>query len=71
MLVSGLMSLFREVARQADEAMFDEAGVMAQLGALHERFEAGLLPEEEFDELELELIERLEIIETRKRGGDA
>jgi hypothetical protein len=70
MLVSGLMSLFREVARQADEALFDEAGVMAQLGALHARFEAGALSEEEFDERELELVERLELIEARKRGED-
>ena len=71
MLVSGLMSLFREIARQADDSLYDEAGVMAQLGALHQRFEAGALSEEEFDEQELALVERLETIEARKRGEDA
>jgi hypothetical protein len=71
MLVSGLMSLFREVARQADEAMYDEVGVMGQLQALHKRFEAGELSEEELEELELELVERLEVIEDHKRGEEA
>ena len=71
MLVSGLMSLFKEVARQANDALYDEGAIMAQLSALHERFEQGSMSEEEFDDQELELLERLDVIEAHKRGESA
>ncbi|HYU32472.1 MAG TPA: gas vesicle protein GvpG [Thermoanaerobaculia bacterium] len=63
----GLLSIFEEVAERAEEEMYDEEAVMAQLTEIYKMLEAGSLSEEEFGVREAELVERLGAIEERKK----
>ncbi|MBI5525149.1 MAG: gas vesicle protein GvpG [Deltaproteobacteria bacterium] len=64
----GLLWVFEEVAEQADQEMYNDDAVRAELTDLYHRLEAGTLSEEEFDRREAELVERLEEIEAHKQG---
>jgi hypothetical protein len=55
----GILAIFEEVARQAEEALYDEAALCSELRLLHARFEAGDMTEEEFTGREDELAARL------------
>lgn len=64
----GLLSLFEEIARRADDELNDDEAVKAELMALHASLEAGSITEEAFEEKELALVTRLSEIEDRKAG---
>lgn len=64
----GLLRVFEEVAERAEDELYNEDAVMAELTELYKQLEAGALSEEEFNEHEAELVEKLEAIEEHKRG---
>ena len=51
----------------AERELYNKDAVRAELTDLYVRLEAGSLSEEEFDQREAELVERLEEIEERER----
>ena len=57
-----------QVLSEAERIYYDPATVRTELAQLEERLEAGEIDEEEFDRLEDELLDRLEI---GMRGGAA
>jgi uncharacterized membrane protein len=50
----------RQVLQEAERIYYDPATVRAELARLEERLEAGEITEEEFDQVEDELLDRLE-----------
>ncbi|WP_340374786.1 gas vesicle protein GvpG [Streptomyces sp. SS7] len=50
-----------QVVREAERIYYDPTAVRAELARLEELLEAGEITEEEFDRLEDELLDRLEI----------
>jgi len=63
----GLVAVFKEVMRQAEDALYDETALQNELKTLYTRLEAGELGEEEFERREGELAERLAIAEAYNR----
>ncbi|MFF8971130.1 gas vesicle protein GvpG [Streptomyces sp. NPDC014995] len=59
-----------QVLREAERIYYDPSTVRAELSRLEERLEAGEITEEEFDRLEDELLDRLEIATRRSMGTD-
>ena len=59
--VHGLVAIFTEIIRQAEDALYDESALQAQLKSLYARLEAHEIREPEFERLERELAERLAI----------
>src|SRR5688572_2918906 len=68
-LFGGLIFLAKEVAQRAEDELYDEEGARNDLVALHKSLEEGTLMEAEFEVRETELLQRLEEISARKRGG--
>jgi hypothetical protein len=64
----GLLRVFEEVAERAEQELYDEDGVKAELTDLYRRLEAGSLSEEAFALREAELVDKLEEIDERKKG---
>jgi hypothetical protein len=64
--VRGSAWVIRQVMSEAERLYYDPAAVRAELAQLEERLEAGEIDEEEFDRVEDELLDRLEI---GLRGG--
>ena len=57
----GFLFLAREVAKAVEqEAEQERAEVMSQLSLLHARIEKGEITDDEFEEMETELLDRLE-----------
>jgi len=57
----GFLFIAREVAKAVEQQTEQErAEVMSQLALLHSRVEKGEITDEEFDELETELLDKLE-----------
>lgn len=67
LLLRGLIWVFEEVARQADQALYDEGAIHDELKQLYEGLEAGTVSEEDFTRREAELAARLEEAERRHR----
>lgn len=65
--VRGSAWAVRQVLREAERIYYDPATVRAELARLEEQLEAGEITEEEFDQREDELLDRLE---TTMRSGD-
>jgi hypothetical protein len=63
----GLLRVFDEVAEQAEQELYNEDAVKAELMDLYQRLEAGSLSEQDFGQHEAELVQRLEEIEERKK----
>lgn len=63
----GMIRVFEEVAKRAEEEMYNEDGVKAELTDLYMKLEGGGITEEEFGRREAELVERLEAIEQHKQ----
>jgi hypothetical protein len=63
----GIAAIVMEIIRQAEEALYDESALHAELKALYGRLEAGELTEEEFTRQEGELAERLALAEQYHR----
>ncbi|ODA74817.1 Gas vesicle protein G [Streptomyces sp. AVP053U2] len=57
-----------QVVDEAERIYYDPATVRAELSALEKRLEAGEITEEEFDRLEDELLDRLEIASRSSAG---
>jgi uncharacterized membrane protein len=68
--VRGSAWVIGQVLREAERIYYDPAAVRAELARLEERLEAGEITEEEFDQLEDELLDRLEIATRRSEGTD-
>jgi hypothetical protein len=64
----GLIRVFEEIADRAEQELYNEDAVKAELMELYKRLEAGALSEEEFDKRETELVQRLEEIEAHKKA---
>ena len=68
--VRGSAWVIGQVLREAERIYYDPAAVRAELARLEERLEAGEITEEEFDRMEDELLDRLEIATRRSAGTD-
>ncbi|KFF95978.1 gas vesicle protein GvpG [Streptomyces europaeiscabiei] len=66
--VRGSLWAVRQVVAEAERQYYDPAAVRAELARLEQRLEAGEIDEEEFDRLEDELLDRLEISSQRSTG---
>jgi hypothetical protein len=66
--VRGSLWAVRQVVTEAERQYYDPAAVRADLARLEQRLEAGEIDEEEFDRLEDELLDRLEISTQRSTG---
>jgi len=66
--IRGLLKVFEEIASRAEDEMYNEDGVKAELMELYKRLEAGAITEEDFTLQEGELVQRLEDIEEHKRA---
>ena len=64
----GLLAVFEKIAERAEEELYDEEAVRTELTEAYQQLEAGELSEEAFEKREAELVERLEMIEARKRA---
>ncbi|MFI6207856.1 gas vesicle protein GvpG [Streptomyces sp. NPDC051041] len=58
----------RQVIQEAERIYYDPATVRAELARLEEQLEAGEITEEEFDRLEDELLDRLEVASRASAG---
>lgn len=59
--VRGSLWAVRQVVAEAERQYYDPAAVRADLARLEQRLDAGEIDEAEFDRLEDELLDRLEI----------
>ncbi|MGK5692063.1 gas vesicle protein GvpG [Streptomyces sp. URMC 128] len=66
--VRGSAWAIRQVVQEAERIYYDPATIRAELGRLEEQLEAGEVTEEEFDRLEDDLLDRLEIASRRSAG---
>lgn len=66
--VRGSFWAIGQVVAEAERQYYDPAAVRADLARLEQRLEAGEIDEEEFDHLEDELLDRLEISLARSTG---
>ncbi|CAM5746261.1 hypothetical protein STAFG_1880 [Streptomyces afghaniensis 772] len=66
--VRGSAWAIRQVVQEAERIYYDPATIRAELGRLEEQLEAGEITEEEFDGLEDDLLDRLEIASRRSAG---
>ncbi|MCL6732046.1 gas vesicle protein GvpG [Streptomyces neyagawaensis] len=67
--VRGSLWAVGQVLAEAERQYYDPAAVRAELARLEQRLDAGEIDEEEFDRLEDELLERLEISARRSTGN--
>lgn len=66
--VKGVRLIAKKIHEQAMEEFLDEEGVRQELRELYMSLETGRITEEEFEEREKTLVERLEQIEAYKEG---
>ncbi|MGA5451330.1 gas vesicle protein GvpG [Streptomyces umbrinus] len=66
--VRGSLWAMQQVVAEAERQYYDPAAVRADLARLEQRLEAGEIDDAEFDRLEDELLDRLEIAMTRSTG---
>jgi gas vesicle protein GvpG len=63
--VNGILWVFNEISKVAHEGLADEAkSITESLRQLYMELETGRIPEEEFDEKERLLLDRLEALES-------
>lgn len=67
MLIDGFMYIVKEIAKQAENEIYNEEGVRDELVTIYRAFESGAMTEDEFQAKEAALLERLEVIERRQR----
>ncbi len=67
MLMKGFMYIVEEIATRAENELFNEEAVRDELVTIYRALESGTMSEEQFQEKETELLERLEVIEARQR----
>ncbi|MFH8655834.1 gas vesicle protein GvpG [Streptomyces afghaniensis] len=66
--VRGSAWAIRQVVQEAERIYYDPSTIRAELGRLEEQLEAGEITEEEFDRLEDDLLDRLEIASRGSAG---
>lgn len=69
MIFKGLLWLAEELRDRAEGELYDEEGVHRELADAYRALETHAISEEEFATREAKLMERLEVIEARRRGG--
>ena len=65
---NGLLAIFQEVADRAENELYDDAAVRAELVTLYQSLEAGSIQEADFDAREAVLAARLDEIDRHKRA---
>jgi hypothetical protein len=70
-LIGGLRFVFDKIAAAVDTELNDDTHLREQLLAAQMRVELGEMSEEEFADLEAEVLERLREIRDRRQGGAA
>ncbi|MEV6172628.1 gas vesicle protein GvpG [Streptomyces sp. NPDC051954] len=68
--VRGSAWVIEQVVQEAERIYYDPATIQAELARLETLLEAGEITEEEFDQLEDELLDRLETATHRSFGTD-
>ncbi|MEV6614385.1 gas vesicle protein GvpG [Streptomyces sp. NPDC051051] len=68
--VRGSGWVIQQVVQEAERIYYDPATVRAELSRLEEQLEDGAITEEEFDRMEDELLDRLDIAMRRSTGTD-
>lgn len=68
--VRGSGWVIQQVVQEAERIYYDPATVRAELSRLEEQLEDGSITEEEFDRMEDELLDRLDIAMRRSTGTD-
>src|SRR3990167_7177259 len=63
----GMFYIFKQIHKAAEEEFLDEENVLAELSELYMMLETGKITEEEFNNRESELLNRLEQIEEYKK----
>jgi Gas vesicle protein G len=65
--VKGVLAIFKEIYKAAAQEMADEAdSIRAELSRLYQLLDSGELSDGEFDDLERDLLDRLDVIEARE-----
>ena len=67
--VKGPIWVGKKIKEMAAEEILDEQGTRQELRELYMLLETGLISEEEFEEREAQLVERLEEIEEYRNGN--
>ncbi|MGI5400857.1 gas vesicle protein GvpG [Streptomyces sp. CA-135486] len=65
--VRGTMWVLQKVVDEAERQYYDPSAIQSELARLAERLDAGEIDEAEFDRREDELLERLQIMQERRR----
>jgi hypothetical protein len=71
MLVGGLRFVFDKIAAAVDTELNDDTSLREQLLAAQMRLELGEMRQDEFDQLELDILARLREIRDRRQGAGA
>jgi len=58
----GLLFVFKEIHKRAIAELYDESGIQKKLIELHMAYDLGEIEEQDYAELENQLIERLRLI---------
>lgn len=66
--IRGVIWVAEKIAEEADKELYDEDAVQGQLMELELRYDLGEISEEEYDEAEKLLLERLNAIREYKRA---
>jgi gas vesicle protein GvpG len=70
LLISSIRFVLDKVAQAVDAEMNDDSSLREQLLEAQMRVELGEMSQEEFDELEAEILARIREIKERQRGGE-
>jgi hypothetical protein len=71
LIISGVRFVLDKVAAAVDTEMNDETVLRERLLDAQMRVELGEMTQEEFDELEVEILARIREIKERQRGGES
>jgi Gas vesicle protein G len=71
MLIGGLRFVFDKIAAAVDTELNDDTALREQLLAAQMRVELGEMSQQEFDDLEADIVARLREIRDRRQGAGA
>jgi len=71
MLIGGLRFVFDKIAAAVDTELNDDTALREQLLAAQMRLELGEMSQDEFDQLEADILARLREIRDRRQGAGA
>lgn len=66
-LIRGIFKIFETIYNEGEKEWLDESKYMEMLKELYEKFESGEIDDNEYEELEGEIIDRLREIKNYKR----